>query len=66
LEKLGHLHEGLNGPKSRLVLLLPLIEQLFNVLVLISFLDDVDKVLAVAIKLSGGHCHFQYKNNQLL
>lgn len=66
LKKLGHSHEGFYGSKCRFVLLSPFVEELFDVIVLIPLFNEVDKILAVAIKLGGGHCHFQSINNQLL
>ena len=66
LEKLGYLHKGFYGSECGFVLLFPFVEELFDVIVLIPLLDEVDEILAVAIKLRGGHCHFQSINNQLL
>ena len=66
LEKFGNFHEGLNGTKCWFVLLFPFVEELFDVVVVIPLLDQVDKILAVSIELRGGHCHFQSVYNQLL
>ena len=66
LEEFSDAHEGLNGSKGRFILLFPFVEELFKSLVLVTLFNKVDKVLAVAIKLVGGQCHFQSINNQLL